>query len=132
MERVFWLKVGKRNLHLLKLVGAFFLFASILMVGQATYNIFVQANKINYVIGSPSQIPALFGWSMGAPAAFLSEDIIGALLEPIAAFLFWIGVAIIALMIYQSGKVVFPVEESEISEHHRRLIQQAVKAVKKK
>jgi hypothetical protein len=102
------------------------------MVGQATYNIFVQANKINYVLGSPSQIPALFGWSMGAPATFLSEDIIGSLLAPIAVFLFWIGIAIVALMIYQSGKVVFPVEESEITEHHKKLIKQAVQALKKK
>jgi hypothetical protein len=132
LERVFWLKIGNRNLHLLKLVGAFFLFAAILMVGQSTYAIFVQANKINYVLGSPSQIPALFGWSMGAPSAFLSEDIVGSLLEPIAAFLFWIGVAIIALMIYQSGKVVFPIEESEIAEHHRKLIQQALSKAKKR
>ncbi len=130
MYRVFWLKVGGRRFHLLKLAGAFFMFAFILQAFSAAYDVFVTANKAIFATLRPDQISTLFGWSLGAPYHFTSEDVVGVLLGPLAAFLFWLGLAVVAMMVYQSGKVVFPLEEYEqkISEHHRNLIMKAKEA----
>lgn len=122
---------------MLKLAGAFFVFAAILKVAEAAYQIFVTANKAVYAQIDPTLIPHLFGWSMGAQpsgGSFLAEDILGVLLGPVAVFLFWLGIAVVAIMVYQSGKVIFPIEEYEekISEHHKNLIRKAVEAHRKR
>lgn len=137
IKRIVWLKIGGKRFHLLKLAGSFFVFASLLMVAQSAYQIFVTANKAIYAQVSPALIPHLFGWSIGAApggGAFLTEDVLGVLLGPVAVFLFWLGIAVASIMIYNSGKVLIPIEEQEelIREHHKRLIQKAVAAHKKK
>lgn len=127
MYRVFWLKVGGKRLHLLKLAGAFFVFAFVLMALSSAYDIFVTVNKAIFAQVRPDLIGALFGWSIGAPYNFTTEDFVGVLLGPIATFLFWLGLAVVAMMVYQAGKVVLPVQEFEqtITEHHRNLIMKA-------
>ena len=135
--RIIWLKIGGKRFHLLKLAGAFFVFAAILKVAEAAYQIFVTANKAVYAQVDPTLIPHLFGWAMGAQpsgGAFLTEDLVGVLLGPVAIFLFWVGIAVIALIIYQSGKVVFPIEEYEqiVKQKHSQMIKKAVEAHKKK
>jgi len=130
MHRVIWLRLGGRRFHLLKLAGSFFVFAFVLKALEAAYQIFVTVNKAIYAQAKPDLIGQLFGWAIAAPYNFSSEDLVGVLLGPIANFLFWLGLAVAALMIYQSGKVILPVEEWEqqISEHHRRLISKAREA----
>lgn len=136
MHRILWFKIGGKKLHMVKLAGSFFVIASILMVAQSAYQIFVTVQKATFAQLNPSLIPALFGWAIGANPSglghFTAQDILGVLLGPIAVFLFWLGIMVVAIMIYQSGKVIFPVEEYEqkISEHHRSLIQKAVVAHK--
>ncbi len=129
MHRILWLKIGGRKMHLLKLAGAFFVLASVLKVAEAAYNVFLVVDKINAAIMQPELIQQLFGWAMGAPYLFGGEDILGVLLGPIAGFLFWLGVAVLSVMVYQSGKVIFPIEEYEtkVSDRHRKLIEKAVK-----
>ncbi len=135
VHRILWLKIGGRRFHLLKLAGAFFVFASVLKVAESAYQIFVTANKAVYAQVDPTLIPHLFGWAMGAQpqgGSFLTEDLIGVLLGPVAVFLFWLGIAVLAIMVYQSGKVVFPVEEYEqiVKEKHKALIKKAIAAHK--
>ena len=136
MHRILWFKIGGRRMHLLKLAGAFFVLAAILKVAEAAYDIFLVVDKINTATARPELIQQLFTWSMGAPYLFSGEDVLGVLLGPVASFLFWLGMAVVALMIYQSGKIVFPIEEYEtqVGEHHRALIEKATKhyAYKKK
>jgi len=139
MHRIIWLKIGGKRLHLVKLAGAFFITAAVLMVAEAAYNIFVTVQKATYAYLNPALIPQLFGWAIGANpsslgGSFTTQDVLGVLLGPIAAFLFWLGVLMVAIMVYQSGKVVLPIEEYEqnISEHHRQLIAKAITARKKK
>ncbi len=134
MHRILWFKIGGRRMHLLKLAGAFFVLASVLKVAEAAYGIFVVVDKINTALMRPELIQQLFGWAIGAPYVFSGEDILGVLLGPIASFLFWLGIAVLAVMVYQAGKVIFPVEEyeSRVSEHHRALIEKAVRHYKKR
>ncbi len=134
MHRIIWFKVGGRRLHLLKLAGAFVLLGAIAKVSEAAYWIFVTVEKISYAQIRPDAIPQLFSWSMGAPNYFSNEDILGVLLGPLATFLFWLAIVVVGVMLYQSGKVVFPVEEYEqrVSEYHRELIKRAVATHKKR
>ncbi|MFH1106513.1 MAG: hypothetical protein V1787_01310 [Candidatus Micrarchaeota archaeon] len=108
--------------------------AGLLKVAEAAYNIFIVANKIVYAQLDPRLIPQLFGWAIGAPYEFSNQDIIGVMMGPLASFVFWLGIATFALMVYQSGKIVFPIEEYEqkISSHHRELIRKAVAHRKKR
>ncbi len=129
MHRIVWYKFGEQRLHLLKLAGAFFILASTFKAFEAASNIFVTANKIFAVRMDPSLAPQLFGWSIGAtsgaPGIFLWEDALGVLWGPTASFFFWLGAAVLAIMLYQTGKVVFPVEEWDAAapaEHRKKLL----------
>ncbi|MFH0836085.1 MAG: hypothetical protein V1834_02875 [Candidatus Micrarchaeota archaeon] len=132
MHRVFWIKIGGKRMHTLSLAGAFFVLASVLKLAESAYQIFVAVNKANLAMLRPDLVTQLFGWSLNAPNAFTGEDILGVLLGPVAAFLFWFGIAIIALAIYQTGKVMLPFEEGEISEEHRKRMHKAILLAKKK
>ncbi|MCX6767321.1 MAG: hypothetical protein NTY90_01130 [Candidatus Micrarchaeota archaeon] len=132
MHRVIWLKIGSRRVHLVKLAGAFLVLWAVLKVAEAAYLIFVTAQKSVFAQARPDLVPQLFGWAIAAPYGFSNEDLLGVMLGPVAGFLFWLGVAVVALMFYQSGRIIFPVEEYEekVREHHKRLIQRAVEAGK--
>ena len=127
MHKVVWLRIGGKRFHLLKLAGSFFVFAFVLKALEAAYEIFVTVNKAIFAQAKPDLIGQLFGWSIAAPYAFSSEDVLGVLLGPVANFLFWLGLSVVALIVYQSGKVLVPVEEWEqkVSEHHKHLIAKA-------
>ena len=134
MYRILWFKIGSQRIHLLKLAGAFLIAAALLKVAEASYHIFVMANKVVAAQLDPTRIPQLFGWAIAAPFEFGNEDVIGVMMGPLASFVFWLGVATVALIVYQSGKIVFPVEEYEekISRHHKQLIEKAVRFHKKR
>jgi hypothetical protein len=135
-----WFKLGDTKFHLLKLAGSFLIVTFMLKVMQAAYNIFLTMQKVRAAEVNPSLIPQFFGWTMSAtaypssPTPFSLQDLIGVLLSPTADFMLWLGLLVIALMIYQAGKFVFPVEECEqpIPEHHRQAIVEAVRAHREK
>lgn len=121
-------------MHLLKLAGAFFVLFAVLMVSNAAYNVFVTVDKINAASLNPQLTEQLFGWALSAGRAeFSSEDVLGILLAPIAWFMFWLGVAVFSLIVYQSGKVIVPIEEYEqvIGERHKRGFHQLLKRAKR-
>lgn len=138
MRRIMWFKIGGQTLHLLKLLGIFILAASLLKVGEASYGIFLTASKAETAYYFPDRIPLLFGWSIGGQSPiekeFEFQDMVGVMMGPLANFFFWLGAATLGLMVYQSGKIIFPVEEYEqkVQEHHRNLIRKAVEAHRKK
>ncbi len=137
LHKVVWLKVGGKRLHLLKVAGAFFVFAAVLKLAQSLYDVFVTVEKARAALLRPELVPQLFGWSIDSNAlvySFSYEDFLGVMLGPVAVFLFWFGMAVVALMIYNAGKIIVPLEEydSQVAEHHRSLIQKAVEHHKKK
>jgi len=140
MRRMLWFKIGDTKFHLLKLAGSFLIVTFMLKVMQAAYNIFLTMEKVRAAEVNPTLIPQFFGWTMGAtaypssPAAFSMQDLVGVLLTPTADFMLWLGFLVIALMVYQAGKFVFPVEEYEhaIPQHHKQAIIAAVRAHREK
>jgi len=132
VHRVVWLGIGGRRVHLIKLAGAFLMLWAVLKVAEAAYLIFVAVQKSIYAQLKPDLVPQLFGWAIASPYGFSSEDVLGVMLGPVANFLFWLAVAVVALMFYKSGRVLFPIEEYEqrVREHHRKLIEKAVAAGK--
>ncbi len=134
-----WLKFAGKTIHMLKLAGAFFALTAVFKVAEASYQIFVTVSKINAAEVNPALVSQFFGWTTAAtaypsgPAKFLLEDTVGIMLGPMANFLLWLGLAVLAIMVYQSGHVLFPVEEYEkgIAEHHRGLIERAVAHARK-
>ena len=142
MHRMIWLKFGGRTLHLLKLAGALFSFMAVFKVAEASYQVFVEASKLKAAMANPDLIPQFYQWTIdsvsytrGAVAYSVSspQDIVGIMTGPFANMLFWLGIAVVAIMIYQAGRVILPLEEYEekISEHHRNLIAKAVAHAKK-
>jgi len=140
MRKMMWFKIGDTRFHLLKLAGSFLIVTFMLKVMQAAYNVFLTMEKINAAEVNPTLIPQFFGWTMSAtaypstPAAFTLQDIIGVLLTPTADFMLWLGMLVVALMVYQAGKFVFPIEEYErsIPENHKAAIVEAVRAHREK
>ncbi len=140
MRRMLWFKIGDTKLHLLKLAGSFLIVTFMLKVMQAAYNIFLTMEKVRAAEVNPTLIPQFFGWTMSAtaypssPTAFSLQDIIGVLLTPTADFMLWLGFLVIALMVYQAGKFVFPIEEYEhnVPERHKQAIIEAVRAHREK
>lgn len=140
MRRIMWFNLGDTKLHLLKLAGSFLIVTFMLKVMQAAYVIFLTMEKVKAAEVNPTLIPQLFGWTMGAtaypssPAPFMMQDIIGVLLSPTADFMLWLGLLVVSLMVYQAGKLMFPIEEYEqkLPEHHRRAIVEAVRAHREK
>ena len=130
MHRIFWLTVSGKRMHLLKLAGAFFVLFSVLMVAHSAYEVFVSVDKINTATLNPKMSEQLFGWALSAGRnEFSSEDALGIMLKPIAWFMFWLGIAVMSLIVYQSGKVIFPIEEYEqtLGERHKQAFHRMVK-----
>lgn len=119
---------------MLKLAGAFFVLFSVLMVANAAYNVFVTVDKVNAATLNPKLSEQLFGWALSSGRIeFSSEDALGIILAPIAWFMFWLGVAVMSLIVYQSGKVVVPIEEYEqtFGERHRKAFHAMVKRARR-
>lgn len=118
MHRIVWLRYGNRRIHMLKLVGSFFILASILKVFESVYNIVLVMNKAILAQVSSAQATQLFGGCVNCTGpigpGFSGEDLLGVMLGPIAALLFWLAVVAIGIMIYQSGKVFMPIENAYI------------------
>jgi hypothetical protein len=136
MHKMFWLTMGQQRLHVLKLAGSFFIAGCLLKVMQSSYEIFLTVQKALTAQANPNFIISLFGWAMGPSygrwiPTFTTEDFIGVLLGPLANFMFWMGLLAIAAMVYNSGKVFFPIEEYEtnVGSHPqaRSMIRAAIK-----
>ncbi|MDP2717772.1 MAG: hypothetical protein Q8P02_03435 [Candidatus Micrarchaeota archaeon] len=123
LHRVMWLKFGGRRLHLLKTAGAFFVFAAVLKLAASLYELFQQVDVVRILLERGS-----VSLTQGILLPFTYEDALGVILGPLSHFLFWFGIAVLALIVYQAGNVVVPIDEYEerVADHHRTLIQKAV------
>jgi len=87
-------RVGGRYVHLLKMFGALFTFASAFFVLNAAF-------ELNQALKS----------SAAAYPFVPLGDVFGALTAPIGSLFLWLGFMVIGLALYRSDRTVFPLEE---------------------
>ena len=113
MQDVLWLNIGKRKIHLVKMIGSFLLIAAILKVFESVYQLILVSNQAAQAMVNAETAKELFGYCIecgGATArGFTGQDVLGVMLGPFAGLLFWIAITIVAIMIYQTGKVILPI-----------------------
>jgi hypothetical protein len=87
-------KIGSRYVHLLKMFGALFTFASAFFVLNSAYvlNTTLEAASLAY---------------MGGPMG----DIFGELTAPIASLFLWLSFMVLGMALYRSDRTILPLEE---------------------
>jgi hypothetical protein len=129
--------LGDKRVHLLKLVGAFFIAGGLLKLAEASYQIFLTVRMAQLATSNSALIGGFFKWGLNCStlqeSCFGLEDTIGVMVGPMANFMFWFAMLLLAFMVYQSGKVFLPVEEYEqkVEEHHADLIRKATEHYRK-
>lgn len=98
-------RVGSRYVHLLKMFGALFTFASAFFVLSAAYELNQALEAASLV--SPSS-------SMG--------NIFGALTGPIGSLFLWLALMVLGLALYRSDRTIMPLEE-DITDYPEPLYQ---------
>jgi hypothetical protein len=87
-------RVGSRYVHLLKMFGALFTFASAFFVLNSAY-------ELNQTLEEASMAYA------GGPLG----DVFGSLTGPIASLFLWLGFMVLGLALYRSDRTILPLEE---------------------
>jgi len=144
MRRLIYLRIGGRDVHMPKLIGAFVIFAAFLLFVQASAEMFdswdsakevnrcLQVAAANNAREEPG--PDLYPDCRRLAVDYLDmavrtgqEELTlrqfwGSLLGPIASVLIWLAVLFVGLIFYRSGELVLPIDETirEIPETPRR------------
>ena len=133
MRRVISLRIAGRNVHLPKLIGAFILFAALFMFIKASADMFDSWDNLKYVETCLSKVDVTTTAELQRAAIndcretlykntgiYLKEgqgkptsrQFWSVLLGPIASILFWLGILFIGWVLYRTGELVLPIEES--------------------
>ena len=127
------LKVAGRNVHLPKLIGAFILFAALFMFIRASAEMFDSWDNLRYVETCLANVDASASAEIQEAAVQDCRDTLykntgiylksaqgkptsrqfwSVLLEPIASILLWLAILFIGWVLYKTGELVIPIEES--------------------
>jgi hypothetical protein len=132
MRKVMFFRFGGKEVHLPRLIGAFILFAALLMFVKSSADMFngwdAMKTSEDCIKGIDTSLPQqlqqeqfrdcadtlYFNTSIyltEGQASPTSRQFWGALLEPIASVLFWLAVLFLGWMLYRTGEIVVPIEE---------------------
>ena len=127
MRRILYFRVAGKEVHLPKLIGAFILFAALLMFIKASATMFDSWDNLKAVNdclsraeGEEPFFSTCQGLAKGALDVFVrpgqttltNRQFWSALLGPIAAILFWLAALFVGYLFYKSGELVVPIEET--------------------
>ena len=139
-RRVMYFRIGGRDIHLPKLVGAFVLLAALLLFVQASAKMFESWDNLKVIsacISSANEFSdnitemtycqdqakkALDLFVRIDQDKLTMKQFFGSLLGPIASVMVWLAVLFFGWIIYRSGDLVLPIEEtiSDVSDRKRR------------
>ncbi|MBI4210462.1 MAG: hypothetical protein HY544_03085 [Candidatus Diapherotrites archaeon] len=130
MGRLVHFRVAGRDVHIVKLVGAFIIFGAALMFVQSSSQMFDSWDIMKYydscVLGissnqTPDYYKSQFGFCAGIlreatgivvrpdhPFLTLRQFSVG-LLAPMASLLFWLAVLFLGYLLYRSDRVYLPI-----------------------
>jgi hypothetical protein len=122
-------RLGGRNVHVPKLIGAFLIVAAVLLFVKAGADMFESwdnAKFLNSCLENASSSLSLEGKQMCQQSAYYAGQFVrldqkaltskqtwSMLLGPIAGLFLWAIALIIGLMLYLSGRIIIPIEEAE-------------------
>ncbi len=127
MRRIILFRLGSRDVHLPKLLGAFLMIATGLMLLHSLAAMFdswetvkaihacIDAANTGTVSIQDCQTQAYYGMDILLRAnqyRLTDLQLVSGLLSKIASVFFWVGGFIIGLVLYRSWKIIIPVEES--------------------
>ena len=127
MRRILPFRLGTRDVHLPKLLGAFLMVAAFLMLLQSFASMFeswdsvktihacIQAANSGTVSIQDCQTQAYYAFQILLNAnqyQLTDTQIATGLLPHVAAVFIWIGVFIIGMVIYRTWKIMLPIEEN--------------------
>jgi len=125
VRRIMFFRIGGKNLHLPKLIGAFLVVASLLMffnAGALMFESWDNVKFLNKCLQDPNAFPQGFCQQSAYYAGVFvrpDQDSLGVkqtwslLLEPIASLFLWLIGLLVGAMLYLSGKIILPIEEAE-------------------
>ncbi len=136
MRRIIYLRCAGKEVHLPKLIGAFILFAALLMFirsSAAMFDSWDNLKTVNECLSRAGGEEPFFGSCQGIAQGALdlfvrpgqttlsNRQFWSALLAPIAAILFWLAALFVGYVFYRTGELVVPIEETikEISSTKR-------------
>ncbi len=154
MRRIVYYRFGGREVHLPKLIGAFILFAALLMFLQSVASMFdswnalgeypnclkqanavvddratpelqtqqLQLAQLKYMDCKDSLYKTTGVQLRGNQSRITARQFWSALLQPIAVVLFWAVVFVFGIIIYKTGNLMLPIEETvrELPEKPRK------------
>ncbi len=108
MRRVVILKMGKRNIQLLRVLGMFIVIASVLLMISSISDIFFRVQQL----GIASENDAFAKEVIGLPASAVTvETSVGYIIAPMGYLFLWFGLFVIGVIVYKSGSLFLPIEE---------------------
>jgi len=125
MKRVIFLKVGGKQLHLPKLIGALIIFGALFEIMYSAAALFEATDSISAVnacLSSATTISEISVCQLQAKNALNifprfsqtqlnSRQIFMPLAEPMVSMLFWLAVFVFGVLLYKTGKLYLPLEE---------------------
>lgn len=138
MDRMIYLRFGNGNLHLPKLIGAFLMVAALLMIVKSGADMFESWDNVKYlndclkdqyVPFSQCQEDAFYAGVFVRPdqSVLTAKQAWSAVSEPIGEMFYWFAAFLLGLLLYFTGRMVLPVQESI-----REKVENVVKKVKRK
>jgi len=133
LRRIIFFRVAGKNIHIPKLIGSFVIFAALLMFIQASASMFDSWDNMKYYEDCIQNTDTSQGlleqrthFNVCADTLYKSTGIVvredtarltarqfwSGLLSPIAALLFWLASIFIGFILYRTGELVLPIEET--------------------
>ena len=128
MRKIMFFRVAGKDVHMPKLIGAFILLAALLMFIASTATMFDSWDSVKYLNtclekaapGSPADFTECRDTLYKTTGMYLkagqgkltATQIASVLLGPIASVLFWAAILFVGYILYRTGELVIPIEES--------------------
>jgi len=109
MKEKILIRIGSRELHLVKLIGALILVGSGLMLLNSVYNL---VSVVSVMLGPAGESVVLEfgGLSMESEVGGLDTSLrAGLILTPLAGIMFWSVLFVLGTVIYSTGGITIPV-----------------------
>ncbi len=111
MEEKILLQIGSRKLHLVKLIGAFIVLGSALMLLSDIYQLMSIASVMSGPAGEAVTLN-FYGLTIQETLGGLDAGTkAGLVLLPLAGVMFWAAVVALGAVIYRTGGITLPIRE---------------------